>query len=62
MYSLVKFYDDIYYVCKSNLICVKKDIIKVTYNDRRKYPAIIIAKHGKLTFYKFRFSCHFNLI
>jgi len=27
---------------------VKKDIIKVTYNDRRKYPAVIIAKQGKL--------------
>jgi len=48
IYFLVKFYGDIYYVCKSNLICVKKDIIKVTYNDRRKYQAIIIAKYGKL--------------
>jgi len=46
MYSLIKFYDSIYYVCKSILICMKKGIIKVTYNDRRKYLAIIIAKHG----------------
>jgi len=45
MYSLVKFYDDIYYVCKLNLICVKKGAIKGTYNDKRKYPAIIITKH-----------------
>jgi len=48
MYSLVKFYDNIYYVCKSNHICVKKGITKVTYKDRRQYQAIIIAKNGKL--------------
>jgi len=48
MYSLVKFYDNIYYVCKSNFICVKKGITKVKYKDKRQYQAIIIAKNGKL--------------
>jgi len=48
MFSLVKFYDDIYYVCKSTVISKKKGITKVTYSDKKKYPAIIIAKNGKL--------------
>jgi len=59
MYSSVKFYDEIYYVCKSNFICVKKGIIKATYNDRRKNPAIIIAKHSKLKHFT---SLNFHVI
>jgi len=48
MYALVKFYDGIYYICKSNLIAVNKGVIKAIYSDRRKYRANIIAKNGKL--------------
>lgn len=51
MYALVKFYDDIYYVCKSNFITINKNIIKVTYSDKRKYPANIIAKNGKWKYF-----------
>jgi len=48
MYALVKFYDGIYYVCKSKFIAVNKGVINAMYSDRRKYPASIIAKNGKL--------------
>lgn len=50
MYALVKFHDGIYHVCKSNLITCK-GVTKATYSDRRKYPANIIAKNGKLEFF-----------
>jgi len=46
MYALVQFYDDIYYVCKSNRITTTKNITKATYSDGRNYAANIIAKNG----------------
>lgn len=51
MYALVKFYDGIYYVCKSNFITINKGITKVTYSDKRRYPASVIAKNGKLKYF-----------
>ncbi|XP_018393352.1 PREDICTED: suppressor of Mek1-like, partial [Cyphomyrmex costatus] len=45
MYALVKFYDDVYYVCKSNVITVNKGLTKAKYSDNRKYLAAIIAKN-----------------
>ncbi|XP_029170147.1 uncharacterized protein LOC114939876 isoform X5 [Nylanderia fulva] len=47
MYSLVKFYDGIHYVCKSNTISVSKGIIKATYSNRRRYTANILARNDK---------------
>ncbi|XP_029162893.1 serine/threonine-protein kinase atg1-like isoform X2 [Nylanderia fulva] len=45
MYTLVKFYDDIYHVCTSNQITIKKNVTKATYSDKRSYPAIILVKN-----------------
>lgn len=47
MYALVKFYDDIHYVCKSNKVIIDKNIIKALYSDRRKYAATVLARNGK---------------
>jgi len=46
MYALVKFFDNIQYVCNSK-ITVKRGITKVRYSDRRMYSANIIAKNRK---------------
>jgi len=48
MYALVKFYDDVYYVCKSNRIITTKNVTKAIYSDKRSYAATILAKNGKL--------------
>lgn len=49
MYEIVKFYDDVHYVCPFNHIYpTKKRVTKARYNDGIKYPATIIAKNGKL--------------
>lgn len=47
MYALVKFYDDIYYVCKSSTIIVSKGITKAMYSNKCRYAANILAKNGK---------------
>jgi len=48
MFTLVKFEDGIYYVCRSSNITVNEGILKAKYSDKRKYPATIIARNGKL--------------
>lgn len=48
MYALVKFIDNIHYVCSSNSIYITKSRgIKVKYSDGFRYSATIIAKNGK---------------
>lgn len=47
MYALVKYTDNIYYVCNSKYVTRKKGETKVTYKDGRKYSANVIVKHGK---------------
>jgi hypothetical protein len=47
MYTLIKFYNNDYYVCKSDLITINDGVIEATYSDQRKYAAEIIAKNGK---------------
>lgn len=48
MYTLVKYEDNIYYICQSAKITKSQGVIKAKYSDGRRYPAIIIAKNGKL--------------
>ncbi|XP_077280477.1 uncharacterized protein LOC143907511 [Temnothorax americanus] len=45
MFALIKFYDNFYYVCKSNRIKRTKNGTKAKYSDGRNYAAIIIAKN-----------------
>lgn len=48
MYLLVKFYDDVYYVCPtSNIYNSKNRNTKAKYSDGFRYPANVIAKHSK---------------
>jgi len=47
MYALIKFFDNIQYVCNSKNITVKRGITKVKYSDGRMYSANIIAKNSK---------------
>lgn len=51
MYAIVKFYDDVYYVCPTSYIYTRKNITKAKYNDGRRYLATIVAKNGKLKLY-----------
>ncbi|XP_011701063.1 PREDICTED: uncharacterized protein LOC105457859 [Wasmannia auropunctata] len=45
MYALVKFVDNVQYVCSSKNIIAKKDVTTVKYSDGRRYPANIIGKN-----------------
>jgi len=48
MYALVKFYDDVHYVCSSNHIYTNEQgITTVKYSNQCRYLATIIAKNGK---------------
>jgi len=37
MFALVKFYDDVFYICHSKNINIKKSVTKAKYNDGFKY-------------------------
>lgn len=43
MYALVKYFDNIQYVCSSKNITVKKGVTYVKYNDKRIYPANTVS-------------------
>lgn len=49
MYALIKFYDNVHYVCRSSHIHTdKRGITTVKYNNQCRYLATVIAKNGKL--------------
>jgi len=60
MFALVKFYDDVLYVCHSKDINIKKNVGKAKYSegfrylakysDGYKYLASIVAKNGNLKY------------
>lgn len=48
MYALIKFYDNVYYVCHTKDIAVRNGITKCKYSDGYRYRADIIAKNSEL--------------
>lgn len=47
MYTLVKFYDGMHYMCSSKSVYATKSGIKVKYSDGYRYSATVSAKNGK---------------
>lgn len=47
MYYLVKFEDEIYYICNKSRIVIKDKSVSVKYTGGVWYPATIIECHGK---------------
>lgn len=44
MYALIKFYDNVYYVCHTKDIAIRNGITKCKYSDGYRYRADILAK------------------
>lgn len=47
MYTLVKFYDGVHYVCSSKSVYTTKSGIKVKYSDGYRYSVTALVKNGK---------------